>query len=100
MLTVGPQSNAVALEATPFSLDLSNDGRLLACASQTDGNLAPVVRVLRTDDGSVVGSHSQVGVQRARGVAFVNDGSELVFVCQWESDSTEAFSSCGGFVVL
>jgi hypothetical protein len=88
MLTVGPQSNAVALEATPFSLDLSNDGRLLACASQTDGNLAPVVRVLRTDDGSVVGSHSQVGVQRARGVAFVNDGSELVFVCQWESDST------------
>jgi WD40 repeat protein len=76
------------LPGMPHDLDFSNDGKLLACATCTDDGLTPVIRVLQTKDGSMFTHFMQSGVVNGRGVAFINTGTELVFLFQDGSDRT------------
>jgi hypothetical protein len=77
----------LALPGTALNLELSNDGKLLACATMTDGGGVPVT-VASTADGSVVASYRRATMDRARGVAFLAGGRELVFLFQDPGNAT------------
>jgi hypothetical protein len=69
----------VGLPSGPWDLDLSNDGELLALAVAPDDAAEPVVRVVRTGDGSVVAEWVLPERYAARGVV-VLDKQSVVFV--------------------
>jgi hypothetical protein len=69
----------LALPGTALNLELSNDGRLLACATLNYSGGAPV-SVVNTADGSIVARYRRGTMERARGVAFLAGGRELVFL--------------------
>jgi hypothetical protein len=88
-----PSSNylSVVLPSMPFDMDFSNDGTLLACATHSDDQATPVLRILRTDDGVRVKAFMQPADVSCKGVAFLAQGKELVFLMQREEGSTELF---------
>lgn len=81
------------LPGFPFDLDVSNEGSLIACATRSDAHAGHVIRVLRVSDGSLVASFMQASVENGRGVAFVGDAHDLVFLFQRAGDSTQLYRS-------
>lgn len=82
---------SVVLPSMPFDMDFSNDGTLLACATHSDDQATPVLRILRTDDGVRVKAFMQPADVSCKGVAFLAHGEELVFLMEREEGSTELF---------
>jgi hypothetical protein len=82
---------SVVLPSMPFDMDFSNDGALLACATHSDDQAAAVLRILRTEDGVQVKAFMQPADVSCKGVAFLAQGKELVFLMQREEGSTELF---------
>jgi hypothetical protein len=80
---------SVPLPSMPFDMDFSNDGGLLACATSTDSQAAPVLRILRAKDGEVVTTYMQATAESCRGVAFLAEATELVFLLQREDGATD-----------
>lgn len=79
------------LSGMPFDMDFSNDGMLLACATHSDDQATPVLRILRTADGAQVKAFMQPIDVSCKGVAFLSQGTEVVFLMQREEGSTELF---------
>jgi WD40 repeat protein len=88
-LITSPEYRGVVLPSMPFDMDFSNDGTLLACATHSDDQAASVVRILRTEDGALVKAFMEPSAESCKGVAFVAQGKELVFLLQREEGSTE-----------
>lgn len=82
---------SITLPSMPFDMDFSNDGTLLACATYSDDQAAPVLRILRTADGVQVKAFMQPIDVSCKGVAFLAQGTEVVFLMQREEGSTELF---------
>jgi hypothetical protein len=87
--TIDPQFRKATLPSVPFDMDFSNDGTLLACATQSNSDFAQVIQVVQTKDGSVLTGYMQLGVEHGRGVAFVGGGRELVFLFEREGSETQ-----------
>jgi WD40 repeat protein len=90
-LVPSSEYRSVMLPSMPFDMDFSNDGTLLACATHSDDQATPVLRILRTDDGVRVKAFMQPADVSCKGVAFLAQGKELVFLMQREEGSTELF---------
>jgi hypothetical protein len=80
-LIVRESFRELALAGPALNLELSNDGKLLACAILHDDGGGPI-SVIHTDDGSIIGRYRRSTIDRARGVAFLAGGRELVFLFQ------------------
>lgn len=80
---------SVQLPSMPFDMDFSNDGSMLACATVSDDHASPVLRVLRAKDGAVVTTYMQATAESCRGVAFLAQATELVFLLQREDGATD-----------
>ncbi|HCU25611.1 MAG TPA: hypothetical protein DF383_11400 [Deltaproteobacteria bacterium] len=80
MLAVDPKCRVISLPSVPFDMDLSNDGSLIACATQTNDESAHYVQVFRTKDASKLTSFMHLTGYVARGVTFINGGRDLLYV--------------------
>jgi hypothetical protein len=80
---------SASLPSMPFDMDFSNDGKLLACATTSDGGTAPILHVLPLDGTMPSATYDRATAESCQGVAFLARGEELVFLLKREDGTTE-----------